>query len=346
MALGRIVGSVVGVVLLIVVLVVAGFLTGILGVPGVAVDDPGDWGSVSEERTEVITTLNVSNPNPIGVTLGRGLDAEYAVALNGVRLITGGRDEISIPSGDSTVELVSTVDNERIVPWWRAYVRSNETIGLAASGEVNVDAIVSETISIGPFERRLMTDQRPIIDAFDGAVSDMEGSYTRSVGPGSVGYEVREASAAWAGVSNETTTMDVTFRLYNPGDVPIPLVPDGFRMNAEANDIALFTAQGDALSTDSVEDGALLAPGEEREVTYTVELGNERIDDWFRSHVERDERTELTVQPQLFFEVPRTGTRVAVPPESAGYTCTFQTGLLVDGQNTTTTCGSGGGVGF
>jgi LEA14-like dessication related protein len=83
-------------------------------------------------------------------------------------------------------------------------------------------------------------------------------------------------------------------------------------------------------------------PGEERTVTYTVEMDNENIDDWFRSHVANEERTELTIKPQLFFEVPETGTEIAVPQDSPGYTCDFQTGLLVDGQQTETNCDSGG----
>jgi LEA14-like dessication related protein len=346
MVLGRIVKLGITVVLVVIVLVVGGFLTGVLGVPSVAVDDPGDWGNVSEAETEVVTSINVSNPNPIGVTLGSGVDAEYGVELNGVRLITGQRDRVSIPSGDSTIELVSTVDNDRIVPWWREYVRAGETIELAATGEVRVNAVLSRTLTVGPYEQTLLADEQPVIDAFDGAVSDLEGRYPEDEAISDrVGYEIRDASASWASVSNETTTMDVTFRIHNPGAVPVPLVPDGFRLDARANDVDLFSAQGDALSPESVDGDAVLQPGQQREVTYTVELENDRIDDWFRSHVERDERTELTVTPQLFFEVPGTGTRIAVPPDAAGYSCQFQTGLLVDGQQTQTDCGSGGSVG-
>lgn len=346
MVLGRILKLGITVVLVVIVLVVAGFLTGVLGVPSVAVDDPGDWGTVSEAETEVVTSINVSNPNPIGVTLGSGVTARYGVALNDVRLIEGQRDRVSIPSGQSTIELVSTVDNDRIVPWWREYVRADETIELAATGRVRVDAIVGRTLTVGPYEQTLLADEQPVIDAFDAALSDLEGRYpSDSAISDRVGYEIRDASASWASVSNETTTMDVTLQVSNPGSVPVPLVPDGFRLDARANDVDLFSAQGDALSPKSVDGDALLRPGEQREVTYTVELDNERIDDWFRSHVEREERTELTVTPQLFFEVPQTGTRIAVPPDAAGYTCQFQTGLLVDGQETRTDCGSGGGVG-
>lgn len=332
-------------VVALVVLLILGFVTGVLGLPSVQVDDPGDWGNVSDNQTKVMTTLSVSNPNPFGVTIGDGFSAEYAVELDGVRLIMGQRDSISIPSGQSTKQLVSTIDNDRIVPWWRAYVRNNETIDMRATGQAHVSAMVSKTIQFPAYEQTLLQDEQPVIDAFSGAVSSMEGRYTRSVAIGTVGYEIQEASATWGNVSQNTTQMDITIRIHNPGDVPVPLVPDGFRLSAEANGIELFSAQREAISARNVDGDTLLAPGATRTVTFEANLSNNRINDWFISHVRNDEQTNLTVTPQLVFEVGETGSEFTIPEEGAGYTCQFQTALLIDDQETATTCGSGGGLG-
>ncbi|MFB6088117.1 MAG: hypothetical protein ABEJ85_06310, partial [Haloarculaceae archaeon] len=56
--------------LLVAVLVVAYFL-GIIGVPSTGLVDRGDWGTVTDDRTEIVTTLWVKNPNPVGIALGR-----------------------------------------------------------------------------------------------------------------------------------------------------------------------------------------------------------------------------------------------------------------------------------
>lgn len=334
-------------VVALIVLVVVGYLTGVLGLPTVEVADVGDWGTVSENETTVVTTLQVSNPNPIGVSMADGFSAEYAVEFNGVGLLSGARDSISIPSGTSTTQLVSTIDNDKIVPWWREYVRNDETIELRATGQAEVNALGSRTIQFPAYEQTVLEDSQPVIDALSGAVSSMEGSYARDVGLGTVGYEIREANATWRNVSEQHTWMNVNVRIHNPGDVPVPLMPDGFRLSAEANDVSLFSAQRGALSAESVDGDALLGPGETRTVTFTVTLSNENVDDWFRSHVERGEKTELTVTPQLVFEVGQTGTEFTIPSQEAGasYTCQFQTGLLVDDQESDTTCGSGGQVG-
>jgi len=123
-----------GVFLVVAVLLAFGFVTGAIGVPSVTVEDPGEWGTTTEETTEIETTLAVENPNPLGVTVSDGFSARYWVALNDVRLVEGQRESISIPKGSNTITLTSTMDNDRIVPWWAEYVRANETIRLRDGG--------------------------------------------------------------------------------------------------------------------------------------------------------------------------------------------------------------------
>ena len=70
----------------------------------------------------------------------------------------------------------------------------------------------------------------------------------------------------------------------------------------------------------------------------------QKIDDWFRSHVERGERSTIEVRTSLAFESPRTGTTIRVPGDGpVTYTCEFQTAMLVDDQETATTCGGPSG---
>ena len=335
------VGLIVG---LIAILVIA-YLTGIIGLPSVTVDDPGDWGNTTENSTGIVTTLNVDNPNPIGVTLSSGFSAEYQVAMNDVELVTGSRDAISIPKGKSTIQLRSALDNDKLDSWWVAFVRNDETIEMRATGSADVSAVLSKTISFPAFEQTLLEDQRPVVDSFDAAVSDMEGAYTADAGLASAGYEIRDASAEWGEVTEPTSNMTLTFEIHNPGDVPVPLVPDGFRLNATGNAVPLFTASGDALTPQNVTRDATLAPGETRTVVYTVAMDNKNIDEWFVSHVRNDEQTDFVIKPQLEFEIPDTDVGITIPRDGPGYRCSLQTAILVDNQSTETTCGSGGSAG-
>ncbi|QSG10219.1 LEA type 2 family protein [Halapricum desulfuricans] len=326
-----------------VVLVALGFATGILGVPSVTVDDPGEWGTTTEETTDIETTIRVENPNPLGISLSERFDARYWVDLNGVRLVDGQRDSVSVPSGSSTITLTSTLDNDRIVPWWVAYVRADETIELRATGNATVEAFGQQHVSFPEHERTLLEDRQPVIEAFSAAVSTMEGEYTAGSGPATAGYEIRDAGAEWATVTEDRSNMTLTMHVHNSGSVPVALVPDGFRLDATANDVPLFTASGDALSTDSVDRDAVLAPGETRTVEYTVTMTNENVDDWFLSHIANGESSRLVIDPRLEFAVPETGTSITIPEDGVGYQCQFRTAILED-QESGSNCGSGGSV--
>ena len=342
------------VVVAILVLVAALYLTGVVRPPSVTIEDEGDWGTVTEERTEVVTTLRVSNPNSVGVSLGKGMSASYRVYLNDVRVAQGERTGIDVPRGTSRLELSSYIENDRIAPWWVAFVRANETLTVRVDGRVRARAFGLTTSANFPSQTRTMlANETPIIDSMSGAMSSLEGTYTKeaTIGTGSVsetvtvGYEVDRAWATWGSVNRSTTVMLFHVRLYNPGQrIPMPAAPDGLALGIEMNDVSIIDVRGDAFGVRSVDRDALLAPGETREIVYVATMDNDRVDDWFRSHVERGERSTIEVRTSLAFESPRTGTTIRVPGDGpVTYTCEFQTAMLVDDRTAGTTCGSVGG---
>ena len=354
---------VVGIVALVAVLAVL-YLTGVIGAPSAGLEDRGDWGEVTDERTEIVTTVWVRNPNPIGLSFGESLTAEYDIYMNGVRVATGSKSDVSVPQGNSTTELRTDLLNEQLPAWWVAFVRADETIDLDVNATVNVDAVASFERDIH-VNRTILEDQRPVIGALSAAANGTSGTYTRSVGTeelddsltggvdlggdtsATVGYEVERGWATWESVTEEETTALIHLRVHNPGDVPVPAAPDGVGVSIDTNDVRLFEAGTDAVSLRSVGPDAVIAPGETREVTFAVTMQNERVDEWFTSHVRRDrgpgvEATAVSAGVQVVFEVPGAGTTFRLPADSpATYDCEFQTAILVDGQETSTTCGEG-----
>lgn len=341
-------------VALVIVLVVAAFLLGFLSPPSVGVSDIGDWGSVSEERTEIVTTLWVNNPNPVGASFGDGLRADYYLEMNGVRVARGQKSGVSVPPGNNTVTLRTDLDNDKLVPWWVTYVRRNETITAAAGGDVTVDAGLSARASIPPIEREMLEESTPVRSGLSAAANGTAGTYTASGGDvaggvlgdeATVGYEIRRGWATWGTVNESETTVVFHFLVHNPGDVPVPGAPDGFRLNLRMNDVTLFTADGGELSPRNAAARRPISPGETREVTYAVRMDNEEVDDWFRSHVRRGERTELQADMQLVFRVGEIGVEFAVPPGGVTTTtCDIRTAILVDDQVPETTCGGPAGL--
>lgn len=329
------------------VVVVGGlYAGGVIGAPSAGMEDPGDWGEVTEEETEIVTTLWVNNPNPFGLETGN-LEADYQVAMNDVTVATGEKEGVDIESGNNTVELRTYVQNERLQAWWVQYVRANETITMRATGDVVIGTPVGkQTVSLPAQERTMLENATPVISSLSAAASELEGSYTKraTLGTESVtaGYEIREAWAEWGNVSRTETEVEITYRVHNPGDVAVPAVPDGFRMNVTMNDVEMLHGGADEMSPRDADRSAVLEPGETQTVTLVVTMDNDKIDDWFRSHVRNDEFTDMEARLSLLFEEERTGLTFRLPPDGpATVNCDLQTAILVDNQTTETDCGAG-----
>jgi LEA14-like dessication related protein len=343
----------------LVLVVVAAFLLGIIGVPSVGLVDAGDWGDVNESHTEVVTTIWVNNDNPFPIALGDGLSASYEVAFNDVALAQGEKSAIEVPKGNSTMALETFIDNDKLPAWWVAFVRADETIAMDITGDLNVNLGPGASYSIDQ-QQTVLDDSTPIISALSAAanstseggprtatvsadsVSDdlLDGGLVGNSGEVTVGYDVREGSARWGSVTESQTTVLFEFDVHNPGDVPVPAVPDGLGVTIDMNDVTMFEGESGDLSPRSVDADAVIPPGETRTVTFEVRMDNDKVDEWFTSHVERDEVTDVSTQFQFVFEVTDTGQTFRIPENSpATYDCRLQTGILVDDQTTETNCG-------
>jgi LEA14-like dessication related protein/PKD repeat protein len=365
----------VGVIVLVIVIVIAGigaaFFTGVLGTPSAGLEDRGDWGNVSEEQTEVVTTVWVDNPNPIGVSVSDSVEVSYQLYLNDVNLANGEKSGLSIPAGNNTVQISTYIQNQDIPPWWVAFIQNNETIPIRADASADVGGTVSISVDFPTQEQTILTEETPIITSLSEVASGTEGTYTKNVfeqefrdktglesssliservtgqdGELTVGYEIQDGWAEWGEVTEDTTTVYFHFQIHNPGDVRVLAAPSNVGVDVEMNDLEMFSAQANDTSLQNSGDfsegdvlgGRVLEPGETEEAVYAVEMNNENIDDWFKSHVRQGEQTSIRTEAKLVFSVQ--DVEFAVPADSpVSYTCELQTDILVDDQDTETNCG-------
>src|SRR6056297_3475024 len=61
------------------------------------------WGTVSNDTTEIRTTVVVDNPNPVGVP--GVVNIAYTAKLNDVTLATGERRGVGFGTGETTIDL-------------------------------------------------------------------------------------------------------------------------------------------------------------------------------------------------------------------------------------------------
>ncbi len=275
-------------VLVLGVLVGAGFLLGFVGVPSVeAVENRFD--SVNDSTTTIDTKLVVNNPNPIGVSLG-DTSVDYTVFMNDVPMANGSKHGLSIGTGNSSVEFESYMNNENIPKWWYTHVSNGETTEVLVDADVSVGLLGGKSISL-PQRQTIETD---IIGQFNDTT-------TREVNAGvplvsdPVLY-VNETRATYgSNVTLERTPLDMAFTVYNPKSYPYTVSEVGYEIRM--NDITVGEGSTERSYT---------IPGHtERTLETTTVIKNGNLDDWWVSHLERDQVTNLTID---FYFLIDTGT--------------------------------------
>jgi LEA14-like dessication related protein len=310
------------VVVLLVLAVAAAVGLGVLGSPSVT-NVENRFGGVTETTTVIESNLTVSNPNPIGASLG-GLTVDYAVEMNGVRMAEGTREGVSVSTGTSTLHLTTDMANERIPAWWVSHVRTGERTTLTVDADVHSSTAsasfdapkLTRTVETDLLSEFNSTEPRPV-NTNSGVVSDP------------VLY-VNETRASWGEVTNETTELDLAFVVYNPKPYPVGMTEVGYDIGM--NDVTV--GEG---ATGS---GVVVPPGEARAVETTTRIRNENLDEWWVTHIERNQVSELEID--FFARLDLRATTVRVPLSGLTYTETVETDIFGTKPGTNTTAGDDG----
>ena len=313
--------------LVIVAAVGGGFALGILGVPSVAAVD-NTFGSVTDETTEVKTDLVVSNPNPIGVGLDR-VSVNYTVSMNDIEMARGGREGVSVGTGNSTIPLETDLRNDAIPSWWVSHVRNGERTA------VDIDASVTS----GLLGRSVEFSQgREVTTDLLGAFNSEE---TRPVNADSALTDdpilyVNETRGAWGSVSEAETPIDMAFTVYNPNLEPYVVTEIGY--DVTMNDVEMASGR--------TERGYVIPSRSTETIEFTTALRNARLDEWWVTHLDEDVRghqvSSLRIDFYAVVELP-TGQAVTVPLDELTYEETIETDIFDEGDDVRDSDGSADG---
>lgn len=254
--------------------------TGVLGVPGVVAVE-NEFGPVTQENTTIETDLVVNNPNPIGVQLG-GTTVNYTVYMNDVRMAGGQKEGLQVETGNSTLEFTTRMDNEQIPAWWHSHIDNGERTQVRIDARARSSLTADRTVRLDQDEE-IRTD---LIGQFN-ATEDRPVDANQPV-PSDPVLWINETSASWdrGNLSAEETPMDMTFEVYNPKPYPYAVTELGYtiRMN------------GVTVGEGRTDDVATIAPRGRATIDARTVIDNERLDEWWVSHLQRNQVTDLEIQ--------------------------------------------------
>lgn len=292
----RTAAAVLGVVVL---LVVAGVAAGVLGAPTVTGVD-NRFAGVNETTTTIASDLRVRNPNPVGASLG-GLTVDYQVSMNQITMANGTKEGVSVSTGRSTLPFTTFLANERIPAWWVSHVNAGEETTLRVSADVHSSLLGAsfdapqverdvETNVVGAFNS---TERRPV-DAGLPVVSDP------------VLY-VEETAGEWGTVNRERTEVETEFLVSNLKPYPVAVTEIGYEIRM--NDVVMGNG--------STAREYVIGPGGERRMNATTVMRTARFDEWWVTHLERNQRTDLVIDFYLVVDPQTSGVEpIRVPLDS------------------------------
>jgi LEA14-like dessication related protein len=223
-------------------------------------------------------------------------------------MANGTKSGVSVPQGESTVPLSTVLANERIPPWWVSHVRNGERTALTVNADVH-SSLLGAAFGAPEVTRTVETD---ILSAFNSTASRPVGS-SPTGGPA---LYINETGAAWGDADSSRTEIAMRFVVYNPNTYPIPVSELGYETGMN----------GVEMGSGATEEAVVIPPGERREIRATTTLRNDRLDEWWVTHLENDQTTELRIDFSARIELP-TGT-VEIPLDPLTYTETVETDIF------------------
>ncbi len=305
----------------LVLAVVAGLLLVVAGVVGLAAFDrpqvqsvDNDWGTVTAERTEVVTDIRVANP--FLLRFGDGVaDVRYTVAMNGVRMASSVERGVRLSGSDDVVTTRTWLNNSKIQPWWVRHVNRNETTTVRVDPEVEldyagVDLPAEDATHTRTFRTDLLgplnTDRNRSVEAF-----------------GRTALTVGETDARWGATTRERTPIRASASVTNelPVVVPVTDVRYTIRLNG------VVVGRGSAA-------GRTVLPAEStRTVDLQATIDNSKLDQWWVTHRRRNGTSQLSVSFDATLGYRGIERRVTL--DGLTYNRTFRTDIFAEESATT-----------
>jgi LEA14-like dessication related protein len=119
---------------------------------------------------------------------------------------------------------------------------------------------------------------------------------------------VNETSAAWGSVSQSETPIDMAFTVYNPKTVSYTITEIGYEITM--NDIGV----GEGTTSDPY----VIEGESETTIEAATAIRNQRLDEWWVSHLERNQVTDLRIDFYARVELP-VGETIRIPLDELAY---------------------------
>lgn len=232
-----------------------------------------EWGEVTDQTTEIRTTVRVDNPNSGAMADLLRLSVGQTVEINGVQVADDRSDVGSLESGMNDVRQPVRMNNDAVPEWWVKHVNNGEHSSVVVDPFATADVGFTKfDVDVDDRTSTVETDVLSGLNDSDPKPLTIEGQRVGTV---------REVLAEWGTATIDRTPVTVTARIEN--SAPVAITVSDLAYDVRMNEVAVGNG------TDTTE--YRIPAGESRTVTVTMQLNSQAMDEWWVSHVRNGERT-------------------------------------------------------
>ncbi|WP_245977678.1 LEA type 2 family protein [Halopiger aswanensis] len=266
-----------------------------------------EWGTVTADRTEVETQIDVDNPLLLRVGDATA-NVSYTISANDIVLASEQNNRVRLAGGESTVSVSTMIDNDQLPAWWASHINENETTEVRIEPDVTVDyAGLRLPADRWTHDRTVETD---LLEPLQTNRSQQIQASDRTL------FVVEETDAQWGNATTNSTPIQAEATVTNPTDIRVPITEIGYTIRL--NDIVV----GDGIAAEQ----AVIEPNSTRSIEATAAMDTAALDEWWVTHLQNDETSTLSVEFTATLEYA--GIQREVPLDVLSYDRTFETDIL------------------
>jgi len=239
-----------------------------------------ELGEITDSESEILTSVTVQNPNPVSIAL---VAIEADVLMNGERIgkmSSVGNTELK--ASQVSVLLLSTkIDNQKIRGWWMSHIKNGERTEVRIPMNLIFDLGLTKHKYPIVFNSSLKTD---ILSDLDLVQEELAGLPDE---PASL--TLKSMNSRFGEVTDKETEVITTLVVANRCPVKI----SGYYYEIVMNEVTVGEGR---VAANFARDSATA-------ITFITPIRNDKINEWWVSHLKNGERTELKLNIQPVVEV-------------------------------------------
>lgn len=266
-----------------------------------------EWGDVNVMTTEIKSTAEIFNPNPVSIPIKR---INIEIFMNGIKMAEGQAENINLNANQiSKIEFYSKLDNQKIPEWWYTHIKNNENSEVLIKGTAYFEILGKEIPLSFDKSQKITTN---ILGSASGEVGGQEIEEEEGEG-GLLGMikstiekikpkapVITKINHYWGKVSTSDTEIISEITVSNPNWFPI--YTSGIDYRIYMNDIEM--ARGRSISRIKIPSNG------QKVIIVTTKIDNSKLPYWWVSHIKNDETTKVEIKGNIIFDVKITQVRL------------------------------------